>query len=723
MANPARRWWVWGRLVLVALVLVTLSTFLLSFPLFPSSRLTIEVGDVAPRDIRAPRRISYESVILTAQQQRLAEEAVEPVYTAADADRARQQLERTRQVLDYLTSVRADPLANAAQRRAWVLAVPELADPRLSPDIVDGLLTLTDESWGRVQLEILNLVAETMRRGVREGFLEEAREEVKSLVGLDLSAEEAAVTTALAQRLIVPNSFYDEAATQAARERAREEVSPALVSFEADEVIVREGQRVSATHLEALQELGLHQPRTRWTDIAAQGALATAGILFLGLFLLRFQADVLREGRKLLLLSLLLALFLFLARLMVPDRTVLRYLFPAPALAMLATAMLGPPVGTVVSVLMGVSVGLIGDNSLELAVMVAAGGLAATLTLDRVDRPGALFRAALFVALAHGAVLMGFRLPLQRPDWAETALHLAVAAGNGLVSASLALGGLFFLGPLFDIITTFRLIELSRPDHPLLQRLLREAPGTYHHSLMVANLAEQAAEEIRADPLLVRVGAYYHDVGKIARPYFFIENQADGLNPHERLDPYTSVEIITGHVRDGMELARRYRLPARVRAFIPEHHGTIRAGFQYERALELTGDPQRVNESDFHHQGPKPQSKETALVMLADGCEAVVRAHRPATPEELAEAVGAVFDRVLSSGQLDECPITMRELNIVRMSFISTLKGVFHPRIRYPELVEALGQGKQQPLTLSAAASKEALEHQGPRTEGRGHGQ
>jgi len=683
---PSGNWWARGRLALAALVLVSLSTFVFSFPLLPSNRLVLEEGDVAPRDIRAPRHIAYESAIRLAEQQRLAEEAVEPVYTVADADLARRQLERVRQVLDYLSSVRVDPFATPAQRLAWVLAVPELGG--LPPGVVDGLAALSEESWGRVQLEILDVVAETMRRGVREGFLQEAQEAVLPLVGLDLSAEEAAVTVALAQRLIVPNSFYDEAATQAARDQAREQVSPVLRTYEADEVIVREGERVSALDLEALRELGLQQSHTRWTDLAGYGVLSVAGVALLGLFLSRFQADVLWEGRKLLLLSLLLALFLILARLMVPGRTLLQYLFPAPALAMLVTATLGPPVGVVVSVLMGCAAGLVGENLFALATYVTCGGLAATLALRRTDRLGTLFRAAAFVTVVHVAVLLGFRLPLARLELTDTALDLLMGAANGVISASLALGGLFLIGPLFDIITTFRLIELSRPDHPLLQRLLREAPGTYHHSLLVGNLAEQVAEQIGADPLLTRVGAYYHDVGKIARPYFFIENQVEGVNPHERLDPYTSAEIIVGHVRDGLKLARRYRLPARVRAFIPEHHGTRRVSFQYERALELAGDPQLVDEGDFHHHGPRPRSRETALVMLADACEATVRARHPSAPEELAQVVDEVFDRVLRAKQLDRCPITMRDLSIARELFVSTLKGIFHPRLRYHETVE-----------------------------------
>jgi len=699
-STDKKSWWIWGRLALSALLLTALSTFLLTFPLFPSGRVALEEGGVAPRHVRAPRRLTYESAIRTAEQQRLAVEQVEPVYTPPDANLAREQLERTRQVLDYLNSIRADPYATPAQRRAWLLAVPELAD--LSPAAADALLALSEESWGRVQLETLNVVAETMRRGVREGYLDAVREQVPGLVGLDLSMEEAAVTSALAQRFIVPNSFYDETATQAARDLAREEVSPVLRTYEAGEIIVREGQRVSALDLEALQKLGLQRSRVRWTDVAGYALLSALGALLLGLFLAYFQADVLFEGRKLLLLTLLLALFLFLARLMVPDRTVLRYLFPNPALAMLATATLGAPVGGALAVLMGVATGLIGNHSLELATFVTAGGLIAALTLRRVDRLGRLFRAALFVALAHVVVLVAFYLPLEQVDLVQAMLNVVMGAANGLISASMALGGLFLIGPLFDIITTFRLIELSRPDHPLMRRLLREAPGTYHHSIMVASLAEQAAEQIGADALLTRVGAYYHDVGKIARSYFFIENQMEGLNPHERLDPYTSAEIITGHVRDGLELARRHRLPSRVRAFIPEHHGTNRVSFQYERALELAGNPELVNEADFHHKGPRPRSKETALVMLADACEATVRARRPSTAEELSKIVGEVFERILKAGQLDRCPITMHELSVARGSFISTLKGVFHPRIQYPEQKEGPEEENVTPRRLPA---------------------
>ncbi|HJW84936.1 MAG TPA: HDIG domain-containing protein, partial [Anaerolineae bacterium] len=231
-----------------------------------------------------------------------------------------------------------------------------------------------------------------------------------------------------------------------------------------------------------------------------------------------------------------------------------------------------------------------------------------------------------------------------------------------------------------------QLLELARPTHPLLNELMRKSPGTYHHTLMVANLAEQAAVRIGANALLTRVGAFYHDVGKVARPYMFVENQIGGSNVHDQLDPQTSAEIIVSHIRDGLELARKYRLPPRVRAFVPEHHGTMRAGFLYQKALERAGgDASKLDESSFRYPGPKPQSKETALLMLADGVEAAVRATQPGSPEQVAEIVKKVIDDRVAQGQLEECPLTLNDLRLARESFVAMLQGVFHPRLQYPE--------------------------------------
>jgi putative nucleotidyltransferase with HDIG domain len=258
--------------------------------------------------------------------------------------------------------------------------------------------------------------------------------------------------------------------------------------------------------------------------------------------------------------------------------------------------------------------------------------------------------------------------------------------GNGVVSAGIALVGSLVLGGFFDVTTGTQLLELARPNHPLLQFVLRQAPGTYQHSLQVSNLAEQAAERLGADAMLTRVGALYHDCGKALHPEHFIENQAEGDNIHDRLTPEESAHLIIDHVTNGLVLARRHRLPRRVTAFVAEHHGTMLTIYQYRRAVEAAGgDASAVDESLFRYPGPRPQSVETALMLLADGVESKVRADRPATVDDIDRLVKKMIDERLALGQLDDCPLTMKDLQVVRESFVATLKGVFHSRLKYPE--------------------------------------
>ena len=272
-------------------------------------------------------------------------------------------------------------------------------------------------------------------------------------------------------------------------------------------------------------------------------------------------------------------------------------------------------------------------------------------------------------------------------------LALVTTVGS-LVTAALAPSLLYLSGLFMDITSPFQLHELSRPSHPLIQQMLMQAPGTYHHSLMLANLAEQAAERISADSLLTRVGAYYHDVGKIMHPYFFIENQAERTNVHDQLDPLTSSRILQNHVTDGLELARKYRLPTRIRAFIAEHHGTTKTGYQYAKAMQASSEP--VDAAPYRYPGPRPGSKETALVMLADGCEAVMRARKPSTMEDIDALVRKVISERIADHQLDETGLTLQDLEVIRQSFVDTLRGAYHPRIEYPEIARPQPQAAPQ---------------------------
>ena len=677
------RLWPWLRLILLGLVLAGVTGAVMALPILPDSRVVLEVGDVAPEDVRAPRSIAYNSEILRREEQERAASRIVPEYTTADSSLARQQRDRARKVLDYLGSVAADQIASSTERRAWILVVPEFAD--MAPEAVDALLALPEESWHRVQLETLAVIDQAMRRQIREGYVEDAVAAVPSLVSLDLSTAEAEVVATIAGPYLVANSFLDPDDTSEARDRAREAVPLVLRTFKADEIMVREGQRVSELDVEALDQLGLRYPEVEVLDSVAAGVLAILGTGLLFYYLSRFEPEVLWDGQQLLLLVLMIGFFVLIAGAMVPGGSILRYLVPAPALAMLITAALGPYAGVGAAIFLGGAAGVIAGGSLEVAAFATLGSLAASLTLGRVERMRELFISGSYAALVHGIVVMIFGFPDDITQISDVLVSVVAGFANGGISASLALGTLFLIGPLFDIVTMMRLIEISRPDHPLLQRLLREAPATYHHSLMVANLAEQAAERIGADALLTRVGAYYHDIGKLERPYFFTENQADGVNPLDEMEPEMSVQVIIGHVNDGLALARRHRLPRQVRDFISGHHGTNWISFFYQRALELADDPATVDERDFRYRGPRPRTKEVALVLLADPCEAAARARRPTSPDEVGKLVTNIIAGRVDDGQLDHCDLTIRDLSIARDAFTSVLRGVYHPRVNYPQ--------------------------------------
>ncbi|MGC9335075.1 MAG: HDIG domain-containing metalloprotein, partial [Anaerolineae bacterium] len=295
----------------------------------------------------------------------------------------------------------------------------------------------------------------------------------------------------------------------------------------------------------------------------------------------------------------------------------------------------------------------------------------------------------LAVALANAAVIFVFGLLAPQQDLLKTTINALVGIVMGGLAASLTLAAFFALSTLLDVITPFQLMELSRPTHPLFRQLLLKAPGTYHHTLLVANMAEEAAERIGADGLLARVGTYYHDIGKTTRPYFFTENRVGNVNPHERLDPRTSAQIIVGHVHDGLELAQKYHLPSAVAAFIPEHHGTGMALAFYRMALNnAEGNDDQIAQEDFTYPGPKPQSRETAITMLADSCEARVRSAEPQSTADIERIIAETIKARLDDGQLDESDLTLRDLKEIQAAFLSVLKGVFHPRVKYPAPVK-----------------------------------
>jgi hypothetical protein len=677
------------RAVVLGLFLAAAISAVLLIDFLPSNQVILEANEVSPITILAPNDLTYQSEIRTAQAQDAQAASVQDIYDLPDASVARQQEVLARQILDYMSSVRQDSYASPEQQTSWIAAIPDL---NLSPEVIETLLALDEEDWQEVKDETVRVLVRAMQGEIKDSRVPEVRRSLPTLISLSMTSDQATVVEAIASDLVTANTFYNAARTDEARQQAREATEPVMVTVRQGEAIVREGSRVSTQAIETLDAYGLRQREVQWTAVAGTIALAAIMTILLVLLIFRLHPMIWRRWRTSLVTVLLVAIFVALGKLMLafPD-SVVPYLFPLPALSMILSILFGPSLGMAGGVIVALIGAYISGGSIEIAAYLLTGTLMGALSLGQADRLKAFLRAGLSVALTNGLVILLFGLLGPEQDMVRVSINATVGLVSGGLATSLALAAFFVLSSILDVITPFQLMELSRPTHPLFRQLLLKAPGTYHHTLLVANMAEEAATRIGADGLLARVGTYYHDIGKTARPYFFTENRVGTVNPHERLDPHTSAQIIISHVKDGMDLAKRYRLPSAIAAFIPEHHGTGMTLAFYRMAVqEAGGDADSVDKEDFTYPGPKPQSRETAITMLADNCEARVRSAEPDSIEEIQRIIAEAIRTKRDDGQLDECDLTLRDLKEIQAAFLRVLKGVFHPRVKYPEPVRVL---------------------------------
>ncbi|MBE3038641.1 MAG: HDIG domain-containing protein [Chloroflexi bacterium] len=646
--------------------------------------LPLSLGDVAPQDLRAPRNIQYASDVLTEATRAEAERAVAPVYIPPDTAIARTQSEVLNSILVSISAIRTNQDATLEQKKTELIAIQGLT---LQPGSQDVLLILTDTRWELVQTEAFTVLEQAMQNPVRTEDLDSVRQNLPSLVSLTLTEKEAALVVEIVVPLVVANSFYSPELTDAARQTAREAIEPATQSFVAGQTVVTRGQVISAADLEALTALGLVQPKNPAFNYLGAAALVALSAIFTALYIFRLKPEVISDLRGLILLALLFAIFLVGARVSNPNRTIVPYLFPVPAFALLVSALFGMERGLVFGLLMSLLAAYGMPDALGLLPYYTLSSLCGVLALGQARRVGQFLFAASAIAVAGAAMVAAYRLPFTNMDWVGLATLMGAAVFAGIVSTSIALPMQYLLAQFLGLTTALQLLEISRPDSPLLNYFLQRAPGTYQHSLQVANLAEQAAERIHADTLLIRVGALFHDVGKSTNPLFFVENQPPSqIDSHDDLAPEISAEAIIRHVPDGVGLARKYRLPRRLYDFIAEHHGTLVTRYQYNRAVQAAqGDASKVDQIQFRYPGPSPRSKETAILMFADGVEAQARAERPRNDDEVRTLVRNVIERCQKDGQLDNTPLSQRDLASITESFITTLRVTYHPRLEYPQ--------------------------------------
>jgi cyclic-di-AMP phosphodiesterase PgpH len=686
--RPARQrvlaLWTATRLALIFALTLVGATAALSLPINQrTAGVLLEPGDVASQDVQAPSALTFTSRIRTEEARQLAALAVEAVFDPPDSRVAREQIQRLRSTLDFIDAVRADEFATPEQRAADLVA---LADIRLGSEEAQAILLLADPRWQAVKLEALTVLEQVMRAEIREGHLEDARRAVPALVSISLPQAQADLVASLASAFVAPNAVYNEQLTQEAQDAASRLIEPVTISYAAGETIAARGQVVTPLVIEALEAYGLIRPPNPWREVALRALLVTLLGCTIGLYLFRVHRKQIVSARLAAVTGLAFVLAALAMQAMIPDHAVLPYIFPAAVLPLVLTVLFSPGMGILSALATGSVAGYLTPRGLEIGLYVAISGCIASLVIGRAERIGSFLWAGLAGSLGAIAVLVLFRFPDPTTDLVGKTTLLMAGGLTGLLSASLAFGFVLLAGSLLGGTSNLQLIDLSRPDHPLLQLILRNAPGTYQHSLQVANLAEQAARAVGANALLVRVGALYHDAGKALRPQLFIENQVPGQNIHEQLDPASSASLIVSHVQDGLDLARKYRLPRKIAAFIPEHHGTMEATYQLHSALDAVGgDSDRVNRRDFAYPGPRPHTRESAILMLADGIEAKARSDSPETDKQIEDLVQWVVEDRLEKGQLDRTDLTLRDVDNLRRSFVSSLKSMYHSRIRYPE--------------------------------------
>lgn len=687
--------WSLVRAFILGVLLATVISVVLLTEFFPSNQIYLNDGDVSTENILAPTDLTYESAVRTQQEQDDQAASIADIYDLPDTSVARQQSVRARQIMDFVSTVREDPYASPEEKITWISAVPDLD---LAPEVISQTLSLDDDEWQEVKDETDRVLTQAMQGEIKESQVASVRRRLPTLVSHLLTDNQSDVVQALAGGLVTPNTFYNAARTEEARQTARENTPPVTVTIRQGEAIVRAGDRVGPADIEALDSFGLRQQAFRWQLVVSNIGIAILSTLLLELLIFRLQPSLWTRSKALIVTFLLIAIFVAMSKLMLPlNDTIVPYLYPLPALSMILSILFGPAMGMALGVIVGILGSYISGGGIEIAVYLLVGVLMGAMTLGQAERLKTFLRAGLSVALTNAVIIFFFGLLGPGQDLLRVSITALVGIVSGGVATSLALAAFFVLSAVLDVTTAFQLIELSRPTHPLFRQLLLKAPGTYHHTLLVANMAEEAAERIGANGLLTRVGTYYHDIGKTARPYFFTENRIGGVNPHDRLDPRTSAQIIINHVPDGLELAEKYHLPTAISEFIPEHHGTSMTLAFYRMAVKDAGDEgNSVDEKDFRYPGPKPQSRETAITMLADNSEARVRSAEPASVAEIERIIEEAIKSKLESGQLDESDLTLRDLKEIQAAFVRVLKGVFHPRVKYPDPVKVMGpDGKE----------------------------
>ena len=646
----------------------------------------VEVGARVEQEIVSPVTVLDEEATQRAQEQ--AARAVNPVYVLDDTITDK-QVKQLQQTFAMMKEIVASDLSATEKKRQLEGHLPL----KLKEETLMHLLNLSVEELDTVNQFTRSIVYEIMYDGVRRDQLADALQKVdNSLILSSLDSSSRRLAQDLAKASIVPNFVIDPEETERLKKEAQDAVKP--IYIREGEVIISAGDVVTHEHYRKLALAGLLSESANLYPLFGLG-LFTLLVLLLIYFYIHYSGLAIRSDNKQLLMFMLVFLLnVFFLKVVNIGQSLdyhgIGYVAPVAFATMTITMLLHQRLAIFSSFLFGIIAAIIlnGETTRTLdmtyGLTMMFSSLSGAFFLGNATRKTRFLQAGFVVSLVTVVSMLSMVMMTQASiGWLMLAQYAGYAFLSGVLASILTMGILPFLEAAFGILSPMKLIELSNPNQPLLRKILLEAPGTYHHSVMVANLAEAAAEAVGANGLLARVGAYYHDGGKTKRPHFFIENQLNMENPHDKIAPQLSVTIITAHAKDGAHMLKQHHFPQAICDIAEQHHGTTLLKYFYAKAKEqAVGE---INERDFRYAGPKAQFKEAAIVGIADSVEAAVRSLSKPSPERIENVVRQIIKDRLDDGQFDECDLTLKELDTIAKVICETLKGMFHARIEYPE--------------------------------------
>ncbi len=662
-------------------------TFVFIFSVLVTSLITkkynLKEGDIAKVDIKAPKEVKDE-ITTDARIQQAVNEVKQQYYKKPEVKT--QTISEITSLFSKLATIKD----SAVDDKTKLQRIKDSTDLNMADENFTALLSLSKDEQKSLQdflVKTMSDLYDNMQinaNGHKDNSddIKKAQESISLKVNssnLSKTSKELALTIGYLE--VKPNFFFDKEATDELKKEEMKKVPPVMVKK--DQIIVKEGEPVGAYQIEILKSLGLINNNT-YFQWYAYASLALLILLILGIewiYLHRYYKDIYYDLSKITLINILTCISLLLARglsVMSP------FLIPLACVPMLMTLLTNYKVSLSINTLNCILIsGAVGFNP-EIIILAILNAVIGATILKKMQQRNDILYSSIYISIINFFLTFsaGFMLSNNVKD---IILRSSFSFASGIISGVLTIGLLPFFESSFGIITTIKLLELSNPNQPLLKKLLLEAPGTYHHSILVGNLAEVAAEEVGANPILARVASQYHDIGKIKRPYFFKENQLGNDNPHNKITPNLSTLIITSHVKDGVELAKQYKLPKVITDVIEQHHGTTLVKYFYLTLKNSSENPDEINEEDFKYPGPIPTSKEAAIIMLADSVEAAVRSINEPNQDKIQKMVNNIVKSRLDEGQLDNSDLTLMDINKIKRSFLKVFTGIYHKRIEYPE--------------------------------------